>query len=110
MKVTIDNINKIDYFGGIGHDYNESFKSILSALLIDIAELNNQIDENKYIYIDYEDEHTQYSPERTDPCPDYYGYFTLRFENNPYEKIGDYMDLDTLDTVICSLINFVEFQ
>lgn len=112
MKVTVDNINTIDYFYGDNHFVKKTLinRGLLTSLLLDIAEFNNQIDENKHIYIDYENEHTEYSPERTDPCPDYYGCFRLRFENNPTETIGDYVDLWTLDNVICALINFVEFQ
>jgi hypothetical protein len=35
--------------------------------------------------------------------------FRLRFEANPSETVGDYVDLWTLDNVICALVNFVEF-
>ena len=37
------------------------------------------------LYLD--NEHTDYSPERTDPCPDYYGSFQLRWNNG--ESICD---------------------
>ena len=112
MKVTIDNIKDIKYISGyssitIGRD-------ILKLLLIDIDELNNLLkdkDESyRQIYIDYEDQHTEYSAERTDPCPDLYGMFSLRFEKNHYETIGEIMTLNELDSAICLLTNFIEFK
>ena len=60
------------------------------------------------MFIEYENAHTVYSPERTDPCPDYYGCFTLRWENEPSETIGDFMTLDELDTVLCALNDVLE--
>jgi hypothetical protein len=112
MKVTVDNIKDIDYI----NDYHaiETGKKLLRSLLVDIEELNQLlIDKNesyRQVYIDYENKHTEYSPERTDPCPDYYGLFTLRFIKNPYETIGEPMTLDELDSAICLLINFTEFK
>ena len=89
-------------------------QNLFDALLMDLLILNrllvDQGDAYRQLYFDIETNHTSYSPERTDPCPDYYGTFTLRFENDPSEKIGPNMDLDDLDTMICGLYNFVEFQ
>jgi len=112
MKVTIDNIEDIKYIEG--YSSITIAQGILRSLLIDI-DLLNELLENKgeayrQVYIDYEDKHTEYSPERTDPCPDYYGMFTLRFVKNPYEIIGDVMTLNELDSSICLLINFIEFK
>ena len=112
MKVAKETLKNIKYVMGY-HDINIAH-NIIESLLIDIAELN-QILEDKHesyrkIYIDYEDKHTEYSVERTDPCPDYYGLFTLRFETNPYRTIGDIMTLNELDGVICALYNFIEFK
>ena len=112
MRVTQENIKDIKYI----YDYYnvENGKYILESLLIDLTELNNELDNKgesyKKLYIDYEDKHTEYSSERTDPCPDYYGTFTLRFENKSYETIGGVMDLNELDTVLCALVNFIEFR
>jgi len=111
MKVTVDNIANIEYIS----DYNLEYgKMILEALLDDIKELNDLLidkgESYRQIYIDYINEHTEYSPERVDPCPDYYGMFTLRFEKNHYETIGDLMTLNELDGVICALVNFTEFK
>ena len=112
MKVTVDNIKDIDYI------YNycniETDRKLLKSLLDDIKELNQLlVDKNesyRQVYIDYENSHTEYSPERTDSCPDYYGLFTLRFVKNPYETIGEPMTLNELDSAICLLINFTEFK
>lgn len=112
MKVTKETIKDIKYVMGY-HDIRIAH-NILESLLIDITELNQVLDDRhesyRKIYIDYEDKHTEYSPERTDPCPDYYGLFTLRFEKNHYETIGDVMTLNELDTTICALVNFTEFK
>ena len=106
MKITKDNIDKLKI--------SDNDKNLLKALLIDIEEINNLSDnvhqEYKKLYIDYQDYHNEYSEERVDPCPDYYGMYTLRFEKNPNEKCGIEMDLDTLDTVICSIYNFTDFM
>ena len=112
MKVTVDNIKDIDYI------YNycniETDRKLLKSLLDDIKELNQLLVDNnesyRQVYIDYENSHTEYSPERTDPCPDYYGLFTLRFIKNPCETIGEPMTLKELDSAICLLINFTEFK
>ena len=112
MKVTQENIKNIKYVYNWNYP-SESAQNYLKSLLIDLLELNNELDNrgesHKKLYIDYEDKHTEYSPERTDPCPDYYGLFTLRFENKPYETVGGILDLNELDTVLCALVNFVEF-
>ena len=112
MKVTIDNIDSITYI----YDYRPlaQTKQLLIALLDDIQNLNQLLidkgESYRQVYIDYENTHTEYSPERTDPCPDHYGFFTLRFEKNPYDTIGDVMSIVELDDVICALINFTEFK
>ena len=88
--------------------------ALFEALLIDLEELNQLLEDKnedyRKLYIDFENEHTQYSPERVDPCPDFYGLFYLRFEKNPYEIVGDYMTIEELDSIMCALINFTEFK
>lgn len=110
MKVTIDNIKEIKYFANDKRTI-EQCQYLLETLLDDLLELNTSLDDHgenyRHVYIDYYDEHTDgYSPERTDPCPDYYGYFNIRFEKNHYETVGPIVDLDELDTILCALINF----
>ena len=111
MKVTQENIKNIKYV--YNWNSSDSAQNYLKSLLIDLLELNNELDNrgesHKKLYIDYQDFHNEYSPERVDPCPDYYGLFTLRFENKPYEIVGGIMDLNELDIVLCALVNFIEF-
>lgn len=109
MKVTKDNIKDIKYVNSWlsidkAHEY-------LKSLLEDLNDINNKLkdkgDSNKQIFIDYENKHTEYSPERVDPCPDFHGTFTLRFEKDPYNKIGEIMNLDELDSALCLLYDFL---
>ena len=114
MKVTVNNVDDIKFIYDFKNRSLQESKNLLTSLLIDVAGMNALLDNdnksNKQIFIDYENKHTEYSPERTDPCPDYYGTFTLRFENKPYETVGGVMDLNELDTVLCALIDFIEFR
>ena len=116
MKVTIDNIKDINYFvrnWEEEYDY-ETGQLLLKDRLNDLNELNslliNRSESYRQLYLDWQDYHNEYSPERTDPCPDYYGLFTLRFENDSSESVGDYMTIYDLENVLYVLINFVEFQ
>ena len=90
----------------------EKDQSLMMGLLIDLMELNQELEDNqesyRKLYIDYQDYHDEYSPERTDPCPDFIGTYTLRLIKDPYNKIGVNMNIDELDTVICTLCNFIE--
>lgn len=107
MKVTQEDINKITYYAGAKRSI-ELCSSLLEGLLYDLDGLNFLCVKNGGLYISYENTHTYYDPERTEPSPDYYGYFTLRWENEPSEKVGDYMTLEDLDYVLCALCDFVE--
>lgn len=81
-------------------------QELLKALLVDLKDINN----TKYreeIYIDWQDWHNEYSPERTDPCPDYYGYYTIRDASDPYNILGVEMTLDDLDANLCLLHNYL---
>lgn len=109
MRVTSQNINEINYFCG-GNTLIECDRSLLSNLVLDAVSVNmflERINPDRKIYIDYETEHTEYSPERTDPCPDFYGCFTLRYENYPDETIGDPMTIDELDNALFILNDFL---
>lgn len=112
MKVTTENIGKIEYYAGTKYAGMKSqitlSSSLLTGLLYDLESINRLCAKNGSLYIDYEDEHTAYDPERTDPCPDYYGYFTLRWENEPHKTVGVEMTLEELDGVLCALCDFVE--
>ena len=97
MKITEESIKSLSI-----SDYE---KGILKALLQDLEEINHNLSlKNKELYLDWIEDHTEYSPERTDPCPDYYGMYRV-WKGDDY--IGVEMDLDTLDSALCLLYNFV---
>ena len=82
---------------------------IVKALLQDINRINKYLESvsEKYLWLSIETEHTEYSPERTDPCPDYFGYYRL---HNSYDNdtIGIEMTYEDLDINLCTLLNFCE--
>ena len=105
MKVTLDNYKDL---------IPKDNQLLMHALLEDLNELNTELENlqepYRKLYIDYITEHTEYSTERTDPCPDYYGMYRLRFEKNSYETVGLEMTIKELDNALCVLINFTEFK
>jgi len=92
MNVTYDNVD----------DLPIKKKLLLKALLKDLDEINAK--SNKKLYINWIDTHTEYSPERTDPCPDYYGMFQIKCED---DTIGIEMTIEDLDMVMCALYNYI---
>lgn len=98
MRVTYENVKTLPI--------SDTEKRLLKALLLDIDDIN-KMNLKPPIYIDWQDEHTEYSPEWTDPCPDYYGYYTLKSEVLEGETIGVEMTLDMLDDTLCALSNYV---
>ena len=100
MKVTYENIEDLPI--------DNKDKVILKALLTDIDEINNANLKDP-IYIDWEENHTEYSPERTDPCPDFYGTYSL-IRSTTKDKLGVEMDLDTLDIALCLLNNYIIYE
>lgn len=113
MKVTTKNIKDINFFAGVNNT-PEHCQRLLEGLLVDLATLNSLLidkhEDNHILYIDYINEHNEYSPERVDPCPDYYGMFRLRFENNSLNTVGGEMDIDQLDLVLFALNEFEEIR
>lgn len=93
MIVTNDNINKLP----------TKEQNLIKSLLEDLKEINN-VEGHPEIFLNWIDEHTVWSPERVDPCPDYYGLYTLIMDN---KRIGIEMDLETLDYCLCLLHNFL---
>ena len=73
MRVTRENIKDIKCYTGVERPLSNCAE-LLESLLEEVEELNG----NRYnkLFINYIDTHTEYSPERTDPCPDYYGLLT----------------------------------
>lgn len=108
MKVTKENLEEVKKINSKIHI------GYLESLCLDLMELNNELENNnlyhKRLYIDIQDYHDEYSSERTDPCPDYYGMLSLRFENDNC-IIGDFIEkLDELDTILFTLIEFFEHR
>ena len=95
MKITKDNFKK--FVPKEEHD-------LLEALLKDLNDVNKYHD--KKLYIDWQDWHNDYSCERTDPCPDYYGMFRVRREDNN-DYLGVEMTLRDLDISLCLLHNYL---
>ena len=100
MKVTYENIEDLPI--------DNKDKVILKALLTDIDEINNANLKDP-IYIDWEENHTEYSPERTEPCPDFYGTYSL-IRSTTKDKLGVEMDLNTLDIALCLLNNYIIYE
>ena len=96
MKVTIDNIDNLPI---LEHD-----KLLLKALLCDLKRINKVSD--KKLYLDWQDYHDEYSPERVDPCPDYYGMYRIYSEDTK-DYIGIEMTIDVLDIVMYTLYNYI---
>lgn len=86
----------------------EKEQSLLKALIedLEVINANTPVKEN-ILYIDWQDFHDMYSPERIDPCPDYYGMYTLRRESSPNESVGVEMSLAELDDTLCFLYNYI---
>lgn len=99
MNITKKNIDTIDI--------DEKTREMLRADLEDIYGINAK--SGKRFFISRQDFHDEYSPERTDPCPDYYGYFTIREWSRPYEVIGPQCATeDELEDVIMTISNTID--
>lgn len=99
MKITKENYKIVP----------ESEHQILKALLDNLDVINTSRLYSSNLYIDWQHYHNEWSPERTDPCPDYYGYYRLYFEDSDY-FIGGEMSLDELDSALCLLYNIMEHE
>lgn len=83
-------------------------KGLLKSLLQDLEEMNHNLPlRSKELYLDWIENHTEYSPERTDPCPDFYGMYRV-IRNG--DVLGVEMTLDELDTSLCLLHNFIVYD
>lgn len=79
---------------------------LLKALLDDLEVINVQ--SNVHIELHQVDKHTEWSPERVDPCPDYYGMYYLYIPETK-EMLGDYMYIEDLNEIMCALSEFSEY-
>ena len=103
-----DNIKDVEY--SVGCVANEDVPTLLESLLDEVFEINNMLtvihgNKANLISIAWENEHTEYSPERVEPCPDYYGFFYIIRDNT---SIGDAMSIDQLDESLALISDFVE--
>lgn len=87
----------------------EKEHNILKSILDDLDFINKSKVYSKDLYIEWQDYHNEWSPERVDPCPDYYGYYSLYFEDSDF-LVGVEMSLDELDSALCLLYNIVEHE
>ena len=94
IKITNNNLNILP----------ESEREIVKSLLLDIDEINQH---QQHIELYWIDEHTEYSPERTDPCPDYYGMYRIW---NGKDYLGVDMTLEQLDISLCLLCNYLTYD
>ena len=95
MKVTKETITQIP----------EKERPLIKALLDDLEYMNTK--SKSELFIDWQDFHDECSPEWTDPCPDYYGYYTIRSVEYPYEILGVEMNIEELDDSMCLLYNYI---
>lgn len=79
---------------------------LLRSLLDDLEIINSQ--HNTNIELHQVDKHTEWSPERVDPCPDYYGMYYLYIPETK-ETIGDYMYIDDLNETMYILSEFSDY-
>ena len=98
MKITSENIESLSI--------SDHEKGLLKALLIDIKEFNSLAPHP--IYIDWQDYHNEYSAERTDPCPDYFGSYRI-YSPDCKDFIGIEMNVDDLDISLCILHNYITY-
>lgn len=84
-------------------------QKLVNSLLKDLDDINKYHKEDK-LYIDWQDYHDEYSCERTDPCPDFYGYYRIKFESQPYDSVGDVMTIKELDSALCILFSYNYLQ
>ena len=104
MKLTFDNykdiLNKFNTF-------NEHDIGLVESLLKDAYEYttNGRFPDILEIHID--GDHTDWSPERVEPCPDYYGTFSIKWACHN-DTINDGLILADLDDNMCTLCQAFE--
>ena len=97
MEITKENIFALEKI-------SENDRNILLELLDDINDINKYI--TNELYIDIQHTHDDYSAERTEPCLDYYGFYSLRFKNKPTERVGWFMNIGELDNAVYIISDF----
>ena len=80
-------------------------QSLVDSLLDELDYINKCSDFQK-LDLYWENEHTEYSVERTDPCPDYYGSYIF-ISCITGDSVGINMTADELDSAVCLLYDFI---
>lgn len=94
MKVTKDNLDIIE-------DKDE--RNLVKLLLEELeAGINSRLSDHQKIYITYDLEHTDYSPEWTEPMPDFYHTYAICSDALDY-TLADGLRIHELDSAICCL-------
>ena len=94
MKINKDNLSKVP----------KDDRFWIKAHLNDLEEINEK--SPLKLYIEMQDFHNEYSAERVDPCPDYYGYYLIRVEGTD-AIIGEPMTLKELDNTLYIIYSYI---
>ena len=118
MKITRENFKDFIKFDNLF-----SKEDYVNSLLDDIDEMNRIIKSSNFVrkpelYIDIQLYHDEYSPERTDPCPDFYGFLSLKGvipeENSFVKTLGDpketLKEIDYDMFLVSSVLSFIEVE
>lgn len=104
MKLTLDNYtNVLKQF----NMFNGSQIGLIGAILCDAATYSSNGAFPDELEIHIIDKHTQYSAERVDPCPDFYGMFLIKWASQD-DTINDELTLYDLDNNMCTLCQAFE--
>lgn len=87
MQVTKENLNLLP------EKERDYVKNLLNYNLEEINSFHKGV-----FTLHWQDYHDEYSPERTDPCPDFYGMYYIRKNNNrvmylpvAFQEINEYL-------------------
>lgn len=108
MKLTLANCRQtLEKFNTKSNMFSDDDIGLAEAILRDAMEYSIEGIFPDRLEIHIVDEHTQYSAERTDPCPDYYGTFTIKWASQN-DIINDGFTLAELDNNMCTLCQAFE--
>lgn len=81
-------------------------KSLKESLEEDLKQINNMKVFAPITLVE-QDYHNDYSPERTDPCPDFFGQYSLMCNG---DKINyEPLPLDVIDEIVCCIYNLAKY-
>lgn len=95
ITLTVDNYKTVKKY----IDISEYDLNLLQGILVDLLSNNHGVF-HKPMEICFNIEHTEYSPEWTEPMPDFYGSFCIKYTDST-EMIGDWIaDVHELDNIM----------